>query len=437
MRNADKGPRLLRRALLAMPLAPRHARLRKSSDGTARLLRLQAEIASKDEGRVAALAIRALDALCWPFVAASRLRDISEQIVGLAAGERALSVRRFRLAALWDCVRLGISPHDYFNFALYQPHAAGTVGDYVFAHEWRRIYSAFHGLARPEDLYVVDHKRAFLNLARANGLATPCLLAMATKGEVEFHEPVGGEAWNCDIIMKPELGSNGSGFYRWVHEAEDRYRGALGETVTTAKILREVERLSASGPVVVQQRLRNDPQTERWTGGGLATVRVVTGKRAGGRAQVIGAAMKMPVGSALVDNYMRGNVLAQIDCATGRMMSGASYFHHLRPIDRHPDTGEMFRGQRVPGWDEIASLAERAHELMPSLVVVAFDIAPTASGPVIVESNSKGDLAMIQYPPARPIGQTDYPAIALSHLDRGHRSQASHPIHAGAAHVGA
>ena len=56
-------------------------------------------------------------------------------------------------------------------------------------------------------------------------------------------------------------------------------------------------------------------------------------------------------------------------------------------IDRHPDTGELIVGTRVPYWDEVVSLCLRAHNEFPPLAVIGWDVAVTRDGPMFVEGN--------------------------------------------------
>ena len=98
------------------------------------------------------------------------------------------------------------------------------------------------------------------------------------------------------------------------------------------------------------------------------------------------------------------------------MRPGQLFSDSLTDITDLPGTGKPFAGLPVPQWDDAVSLAETTHLHFPTYVILAFDIAPTPSGPVIVEANARGDLNMVQHLGGRPIGQTVLPEILLSHL---------------------
>ena len=59
----------------------------------------------------------------------------------------------------------------------------------------------------------------------------------------------------------------------------------------------------------------------------------------------------------------------------------------LKSTDKHPDSGQEFRGFCIPMWTEAVHLARRAHQTFSSLPFIAWDIAILQDGPVLVEGN--------------------------------------------------
>lgn len=55
--------------------------------------------------------------------------------------------------------------------------------------------------------------------------------------------------------------------------------------------------------------------------------------------------------------------------------------------ERHPNTGAVFADCRIPCFEDVVSLAIRAHETMSSIRSIGWDIAITPSGPVVIEGN--------------------------------------------------
>ncbi len=63
----------------------------------------------------------------------------------------------------------------------------------------------------------------------------------------------------------------------------------------------------------------------------------------------------------------------------------------------HPDTGVVFKGYALPYFEEATQMICAAHRLFPrELFDLAWDIAITPDGPLIVEVNSNGGTTMMQ-----------------------------------------
>ena len=66
-------------------------------------------------------------------------------------------------------------------------------------------------------------------------------------------------------------------------------------------------------------------------------------------------------------------------------------------MDRHPDSGLIFKGTKIPGFQEAVELIIRAHECFSKHVfAIAWDVAVTQKGPLIIESNPHGGTATMQ-----------------------------------------
>ena len=205
-------------------------------------------------------------------------------------------------------------------------------------------------------------------------------------------------------------------FILWIYRQADRYTGLLGEEVSLADILVEPEDLASIRPVLLEQRLFNDEATRRFTNGSLATVRVVTGRWASGKIEVFGAVLKMPVA---IPSWT-------ISEEATRSLRSTSRRARWRPASSTPTNSTPSNVTLIPASGSpvpqcrngaISSLWHCAHACIDEYVLLAFDIAPTPAGPVLVEANGRGDTRMLQYMGAPPLGHTVFPAIVLSDLD--------------------
>jgi hypothetical protein len=357
-----------------------------------------------------------LDAASQPVVVALLLRQVDPVTRRAAAAQSGRTALAHGLDAWWTCLRLRIPPDEFHNYALHRPQRRRVIGDFLLHDEARAIYTALNrrtvGLSRN----ALADKAAFWMFCERHEIPTAKLLAIASAGRLTLFEPHASSEWRGDVFMKPMHSSTGVGHYRWLHDGKLHYRGPLDELLSQDELLTELSELSTLRAVLLERRLINDSVTAAWTNGALATVRVMTGRSAAGEIKLIAAAVKLPVGRSLVDNFGRGNVLAQIDPATGTIAAGQFHSDRLTDIECHPGTRQRFAGMVMPQWARIAALAIRVHALFPTHVLLSFDIAPTPDGPVVVEVNGRGDTRILQYPGARPLGQTAFPQIVLSHF---------------------
>ena len=144
------------------------------------------------------------------------------------------------------------------------------------------------------------------------------------------------------------------------------------------------------GRIIVQERLKNHDALASLTNGALSTLRIVTCKTPSGSIDLMPPVIRIPHGRAVVDNFAQGGLAAPIDFASGIVCGPAVRMDNglgLTSTDKHPDTGQQFRGFCIPMWTDAVDLARRAHETFLSLPFIAWDIAILQDGPVLVEGN--------------------------------------------------
>jgi hypothetical protein len=129
--------------------------------------------------------------------------------------------------------------------------------------------------------------------------------------------------------------------------------------------------------------------------------------------------ISLPVGDVTGSNTQFGSLRAPVAEATGRL--GAAYDQTnisrvTEPITDHPITGKRIQGFELPLWKETVDLAIRAHETLPDIALIGWDIAVTPDGPVIIEGNSNPGADMLQVSHKMPLGATDFPALYLANL---------------------
>lgn len=262
---------------------------------------------------------------------------------------------------------------------------------------------------------IVDNKVLFHEHCLKEGLATVPILAKFQVNESGKFYPGDFEAFCAALEPKNEnlgadeyfckrvSGSWGQGSFRfkrlngqWLHRDEARSlekfsyfcaQGAAG----------------ASSEWIIQPLMSvHQDLAEITSSQGLSTVRAISVLDEG-KVILLAAMLRITVGENVIDNFsagQTGNLVASIDLETGRLGQCKGSLSRDFPVvavfERHPNTGNPVEGFMMPYWKELKSLVVRAHQSLPQFVTLAWDIAVTDEGPVIIEANPTYDVSGMQ-----------------------------------------
>ncbi len=168
-----------------------------------------------------------------------------------------------------------------------------------------------------------------------------------------------------------------------------------GRRVAAAALAAEIARSYDTG-YLFQERGRPHPDVAALSGASIATVRVYTGYTEKG-PRVLRACWKLPAGGNVADNFWRGNILAALDLETGaitRAIQGTGL--DQVELDVHPDTGAKLIGARVPHWQRLIETALLGAEILDTMPLLGWDIAPGRDGPILIETNNTPDFRLVQ-----------------------------------------
>lgn len=113
------------------------------------------------------------------------------------------------------------------------------------------------------------------------------------------------------------------------------------------------------------------------------------------RGKLVSAVLRMGVGGGFVDNGCSGGIFAGMDIETGLVTTkGADLLEHR--FLTHPTTGVVIPGFQVPMWQEVRDMMAQAVDLVPGAVIVGWDVALTADGPVLIEGNAYPSVQIMQ-----------------------------------------
>lgn len=144
--------------------------------------------------------------------------------------------------------------------------------------------------------------------------------------------------------------------------------------------------------LVIEELISQHDELNRIFPNAINTARIITLK-----GKVIGAALRMGVGESNVDNAHAGGIFAEIDINEGVIVGKAMRYTGER-FTRHPTTGTIIPGFKIPYWNECKAMVEEASKLVPDVYLIGWDVAVTPNGPTLVEVNTHPGLTAVQAP---------------------------------------
>lgn len=234
------------------------------------------------------------------------------------------------------------------------------------------------------------------------------------------------------MVCKPIWGMWGRNVFVLLrhHAGADEIELASGVRIDAKALAAQFARISAQPAevsrqgLIVQEQIRTHPHMAALAGPRLCSVRLVLMLHGGG-PEVAVALLKIPVGTNMADNHgERGNLIADIDSASGRLGTGLTDFGlDFGEVANHPDTGSVIAGTVLPDWQRALDIACRAARTLPGIPLQAWDIALSDRGPVLLEVNVNGGMRLPQFVKgaglyrgrfADFLGQYGFPQVAVT-----------------------
>lgn len=144
---------------------------------------------------------------------------------------------------------------------------------------------------------------------------------------------------------------------------------------------------------IIQNRLDQHEQVNRINPSCINTIRMIT---------IIGRkshkphlfAQYMRVGcKSINDNRATGGV--GVGISDNGIMQKFGVGHH-KVETQHSITNHIYEGTVIPYWNEAKELVIRAHEALPEIPTIGWDVAITPNGPVLIEGNDNWEISGAQ-----------------------------------------
>ena len=137
---------------------------------------------------------------------------------------------------------------------------------------------------------------------------------------------------------------------------------------------------------VVEEVIQQDQVMSQWNPSSVNTIRIPAFLTKKGFF-ILPPSFRTGLKGNVVDNAGAGGILANIDVASGEIYTdGVDERGHT--FVSHPDSGMVFKGWKVPRWNELMSLVEEIHRNnMTSHLYIGWDFALTQQGWCLIEGN--------------------------------------------------
>ncbi|HTU88570.1 MAG TPA: alpha-L-glutamate ligase-like protein [Gemmataceae bacterium] len=241
---------------------------------------------------------------------------------------------------------------------------------------------------------LVDDKLRMARLCQRMGVPTPQVFAEVSSYSMLRRLPqLLGE--RGDFVIKPNCGSAGRGVLVIIGRDGKDYVRNNGAKVRPDALRQHFSDIlsgmySLGGQpdtAIVQQRVHLHPAFESITYKGIPDVRVILYRNEPAMA-MLRLPTKASNGRA---NLHQGGIGAGIDLDSG-------VTHHAvernRFIERHPDTGRLVVGMRVPYWDEVLDMSRRVAQAAGLGYLGVDVVVDEDAGPMLLEANARPGLAI-------------------------------------------
>lgn len=251
---------------------------------------------------------------------------------------------------------------------------------------------------------VLADKQLFAERCAAAGLPHPKTIAICTRGEIRLLSDPAGQY----LVAKPSDGEGGSGV---------RMLGPIADGGALLARGAELKRLART--VIIQPRVTVHPELADLALAALPTVRIVTFCNEQGSPEVVSATFRCPTDpAAAIDNMKAGGLISSVDL-DGGFLGVACLGYGGGDYECHPVTGSRIAGRTLPEWLAARALVERAHaQAFADYLLIGWDVALTAQGPVLIEGNGKPGVLMPQRAARRGLAQGRYGTLIGYHLAR-------------------
>lgn len=311
--------------------------------------------------------------------------------------------RKSTWVILWEQL-LNILRYGYLNdfYFLYGFDRKGfrNQKEYVDYALFRRKREVLNHQVENNHIVVLRDKLLFGLSAECYCIPTPHNIGYLANGKFinldsKLEKPFEGllELPDGEYFVKAYNGECADGVYK----IEIKVGGLLVEGKETS--LADFQKKLGENGYLVQKKIdAQHPVISRIYPNSINTIRLVSVyDRKNKRAKAFTAVLRVGANGNNVDNWAVGGLSIGIDIETGMLRKYGFYKPYFgRKADKHPNTGVIFEGIKVPFWKQLLEKAILFHEKLRDIHSIGWDIGITQDGPVFIEGNDNWEISFLQ-----------------------------------------
>ncbi|MDA9069340.1 hypothetical protein N9K07_01140 [Arenitalea sp.] len=284
-------------------------------------------------------------------------------------------------------------PFYYFKY-LYRKDVKNYL-DYFSIGEANAIGSS-HLLHKPEYKSLLENKLFFALLSEKSPLNTPKLISYNLGNTFYYNNTVKQIYNKSDLVSFFEQVFTVNNLEGLFFRPPSEYGGKGVFKLTRTGLKNELDvRFDSliNGYYVHTKIIEQHKEINKIHDKSVNTLRIISLITSENHPEIISVFMRFGVGDSVIDNASSGGFFVGVNIDEGTLKDTGHYLSQYggAKIKKHPDSGFIFEGFKVPYFKEACEEVLKGIMVIPNRFI-GWDVAITPNGPIIVEANSNPHL---------------------------------------------